>query len=261
MRPARALSGRPIGAEFESWQRLCDGRIRLVTVAPETEGALDFIRRATAAGVTVSIGHTDACAEKIRAAIAAGARLSTHLGNGSHAMLPRLDNCVWEQLAADEVTASIIVDGHHLPPAVVKCFYRVKGAGALVLISDASPIAGLPPGRYPGFHGEVDLLPNGRIQMVGGPYLAGSGRNLLDCVNGMREMTGAGIDEVVGMASLHPQRMLGLSGRTGWVAEGGPTTFSVVSEAAGRLRPEATILAGHVVWESKTFSSISKGVC
>jgi len=240
----------PDWEEFESWLKIGEGRIRLVTVAPEIEGAIDFIRRAKAAGVTVAIGHTAAGAAAIRAAIAAGATLSTHLGNGSHAMLPRLENYIWEQLAADDLCASIIVDGHHLPPAVVKCFYRVKGPDRLVLISDASPIAGLAPGRYPGFHGEVELLPDGRIQMVGSPYLAGSGANLLAVVERMCEFSGVGLDQAAAMASYGPQRVLGLEGKTGPVAPGSPATLSVVTSAGGRLVPRATVVAGHLVWEA-----------
>lgn len=239
----------PDWEEFESWMRLSEGRIRVVTLAPETEGAIDFIRRAKAAGVTVAIGHTEANAAQIREAIAAGASLSTHLGNGSHAVLPRLENYIWEQLAADELAASIIVDGHHLPPAVVKCIYRVKGAGRLALISDASPIAGLPPGRYPGFYGEVELLPNGRIQMVGSPYLAGSGFNLLGVVERMCEFTGVGLAEAAAMASIGPQRLLGLQGKAGPVAPGSPATLTIVARQGARLVPRATILAGQVVWK------------
>lgn len=239
----------PDWEEFESWQRLSGGRIRIVTLAPEVEGAIDFIRRVAAEGVVAAIGHTNANADQIRAAIEAGARLSTHLGNGSHAVLPRLENPIWEQLAADELEASIIVDGHHLPAPVVKCFYRVKGPERLVLISDASPLAGLPPGRYPGFHGEVDVLPNGRIQMVGSPYLAGSGANLLEVVSCMRRFTGASLHETAAMASLRPQQLLGTSGRTGVLEPGEPATFTVVEEMDGRLRPMATVLAGNVVWE------------
>lgn len=241
----------PDWEEFESWLRLSEGRVRLVTLAPETEGAIDFIRRAKAAGLTVAIGHTQANAAEIQAAIVAGASLSTHLGNGSHAILPRLENCIWEQLAADELAASIIVDGHHLPPAVVKCFYRVKGGERLALISDASPLAGLPPGRYPGFYGEVELLPNGRIQMVDSPYLAGSGFNLLAVVERMCEFTGVGLDEAAAMASIGPERLLGLKAKTGPVAPGSPATLSIVGREGGRLVPRATLLAGHLVWKGE----------
>src|SRR5262249_29613719 len=107
--------------EFQRLQEAAGGLIRLVTLAPEHEVAIRFIEQLVAWGVVVSIGHTGATASQIREAISAGARLSTHLGNGCHAMLPRHDNYIWEQLAADELWASIICDGHHLPPAVVRC--------------------------------------------------------------------------------------------------------------------------------------------
>ncbi|WP_455381884.1 amidohydrolase family protein, partial [Salinispira pacifica] len=112
--------------EFQRWQAAAGGRIRIVTVAPEVDGALDLIERMAAEGVLVSIGHTAASPEQIRDAVAAGARLSTHLGNGSHAVLPRLRNYLWEQLAADELAAGIIADGFHLPGAVVKTIARAK---------------------------------------------------------------------------------------------------------------------------------------
>src|SRR5262249_34362656 len=112
--------------EFRRLQDAAGGRIRLVTLAPEHDRALPFIEHLTAAGVVVALGHTAADGPRIRDAISAGVRLSTHLGNGAHAVLPRHPNYIWEQLAADGLWASIICDGHHLPPAVVRCILRVK---------------------------------------------------------------------------------------------------------------------------------------
>jgi N-acetylglucosamine-6-phosphate deacetylase len=104
---------RPDWDEFRRFQETAGGRIRLVTLAPEHEGALPFIEKLVAWGVVAALGHTAATGPRIREAIQAGARLSTHLGNGSHALLPRHDNYIWEQLAADDLWASIICDGHH----------------------------------------------------------------------------------------------------------------------------------------------------
>src|SRR5262245_60811994 len=107
--------------EFQRFQEAAGGRIRLLTLAPETAGALPFIEKVVQSGVVVSLGHTAASPGVIRDAIRAGARLSTHLGNGSHALLPRHENYFMEQLAADELWASIICDGHHLPASLVRC--------------------------------------------------------------------------------------------------------------------------------------------
>lgn len=105
--------------EFQEWQETAGGHIRIITLAPERKGAIDFIRMVVSTGVIVSIGHTSADGSCIRDAIRAGAIMTTHLGNGSHGMLPRLKNYIWEQLAAEELTASIICDGFHLPESVV----------------------------------------------------------------------------------------------------------------------------------------------
>src|SRR5262249_50270568 len=94
----RAHVRTPKWDEFQRWQEAAGGRIRLVTLAPEQEGALPFIEKLTEREILVAIGHTAATGPQIRAAIKAGAKLSTHLGNGSHAMLPRHDNYIWEQL-------------------------------------------------------------------------------------------------------------------------------------------------------------------
>ena len=160
--------------EFCRLQEAAQGRIRLATLAPEWEGALSFIERAVTSGVVVAIGHTAASGERIREAIGAGARLSTHLGNGSHALLPRHSNYIWEQLAADELWASIICDGHHLPPAVVRCLVRVKTPARTILTCDASSLAGLPPGRYLEWGQEFEVRQEGKIVVPGTHYLAGS---------------------------------------------------------------------------------------
>src|SRR5262245_1671731 len=166
---------RPPGwGEFRSFQDAAGGLIRLVTLAPEHDGALAFIEKLVAAGVVVALGHTAAPGPRLRDAVRAGARLSTHLGNGSHALLPRHNNYVWEQLACDELWASVIADGHHLPPAVLKCILRVKTPARAVLTCDASSLAGLPPGRYVEWGQELEVLAVGKVVVAGTPYLAGS---------------------------------------------------------------------------------------
>src|SRR5262249_59361327 len=129
-------------------------------VSPEWTESLEFIERAAAAGVVVAIGHTAAPPLRIAEAVAAGASLSTHLGNGSHAKIDRHPNYIWEQLAADDLWASFIVDGHHLPPSVVKCFLRYKGIARSILVTDAIAAAGRPPGRFKLGPVEVEVTPD-----------------------------------------------------------------------------------------------------
>src|SRR5215213_7831095 len=137
----------PNWALFERWQAAAGGMIRIVTLSPEWPGAPAFIARCSAAGVIAAIGHTAASPEQIRAAVEAGATLSTHFGNGAHVMLPRHPNYLWEQLAAGQLWACVIADGFHLPDQVLKVVLRVKGERAM-LVSDAVSLAGMPPGEY-----------------------------------------------------------------------------------------------------------------
>jgi N-acetylglucosamine-6-phosphate deacetylase len=199
--------------DWDEFRRLVDaagGRIRLVTLAPEHDGAVPFIERLTAAGVVVALGHTAADGTRIRDAIAAGARLSTHLGNGAHAVLPRHPNYIWEQLAADELWASMICDGHHLPPAVVRCILRVKTPARTILTCDASSLAGLPPGRYREWDQEFEVKPEGKVVVPGTEYLAGSWAFTDTCVGNAIRLGDVGLREAVDMAGARPRELLGL---------------------------------------------------
>jgi N-acetylglucosamine-6-phosphate deacetylase len=247
----RAFVRDPDWGHFQGLQRAAGGRIRLVTLAPELPGAAAFTAEATAAGITVAIGHTAADADAVAGVLAAGARLSTHLGNGLAAELQRHRNPIWPQLAAEGLWASLIADGHHLPPEVLRAIVRAKGPSRCILVSDSVREAGLPPGRHTGLGGApVDVLPDGRIQVPGTPYLAGSGAHLLHCAALAAEWFGEA--EALEMASVHPARLLGLPAggigagdalllRTGpeWsallLARGG----AIVHEAPGAAQVEA----------------------
>jgi N-acetylglucosamine-6-phosphate deacetylase len=196
--------------EFRRFQDAAGGRIRLHTLAPELDGALDFIEKLTASGVIVSIGHTAAKGDRIRDAVKAGVRLSTHLGNGAHAVLPRHDNYIWEQLAHDDLWASLICDGHHLPPPVAKCILRVKTAARSILTCDCGSLAGLPPGRYREWDTEFEVHPAGKIVVPGTSYLAGSWAFTDLCVANAARFGGVSVAEAIEMAGANPRRLLGL---------------------------------------------------
>ena len=200
----------PNADEFRRLQDAAGGRIRLVTLAPERPGASRFIEDLVTSGVVVAIGHTAATPSQIRDAVSAGARLSTHLGNGSHAILPRHDNYVWEQLAADDLWASIIPDGHHLPAAVVKSIVRVKTPRRTILTCDASSLAGLPPGRYSEWGTELEVQSGGKVVVPGTPFLAGSGVFTDVCVGTVIRQAGVRLADAIDMASARPRELLGL---------------------------------------------------
>jgi N-acetylglucosamine-6-phosphate deacetylase len=203
----------PDWEEFGRFQEAAGGRIRLVTLAPEQEGALGFIEKLVQTGVVVALGHTAATGQQIRAAVSAGARLSTHLGNGSHAVLPRHDNYIWEQLAADELWASLICDGHHLPPSVVRCLVRVKTPRRTILTCDAGSLAGLPPGKYQEWGQDFEVVPEGKIVVAGSGYLAGSWAFTDRCIGTVIRFAGVSLQEALDMAGARPRELLGLPPR------------------------------------------------
>lgn len=201
----------PDWEEFQRWQEMCGGRIRIVTLAPELPGAVALVRRLAGSGVLAALGHTTAAPEAIAAAVDAGARLSTHLGNGIAARIDRHANPIWSQLADDRLWTSLILDGFHLPEAVTRVFIKAKGVRKIVLISDATALARMAPGIYQTpVGGTVELHPNGRLALYGTPYLAGSAASLKDGIENAVRIAGCTLADAVRMASLNPARLLHL---------------------------------------------------
>jgi N-acetylglucosamine-6-phosphate deacetylase len=240
----------PDWEEFSVWQEACRGMIRLVTLAPERPGAQEFIRRASAGGVRVALGHTAADAMIIEAAVRAGASLSTHLGNGSHGLIPRLKNYIWEQLACDELAASIITDGFHLPDAVIKAFWRAKSKERIILTSDVAVMGGKETGVYRWGGIEVEVFADGHLGLAGTEYLAGAA-HLLDwdiprCV----EATGCSLAEAIAACTVTPARYLDMTGSFTRVQPGSPAHLVVFHWKPGdkRLQVEQTIRGGRTVY-------------
>lgn len=173
-----AHSPQPIHApsisEFDRLQSAAGGRIRLVTLAPEWPGSFEFIEGIVRQGVHVSLGHTDASESEIDRAIKAGARFVTHLGNGTPTALPRHDNVVQRLLSRDELTACLIPDGIHLPPFVLRNFFRAKPPGRVLFTTDAMAGAGAPPGIYTLGDLSVTIGADGIARQPGGEGFAGS---------------------------------------------------------------------------------------
>jgi N-acetylglucosamine-6-phosphate deacetylase len=195
--------------DFSKRQASADGRIRLVTLAPEVPGALPLIERLVALGVRVAIGHSTASTARIADAVSAGATLSTHLGNGCATTLPRHPNLLWAQLAEDRLWASLIVDGHHLPPETVKVMVRAKTPERCLLVTDAIMCAGGPPGRYHLGALEVELSPEGRVQAPGAATLAGSALTVPQAVANLCRFAGLPLEEALPLAADQPAAYLG----------------------------------------------------
>jgi N-acetylglucosamine-6-phosphate deacetylase len=194
-------------AEFERWQDASGDLVGMVTLSPHYPGSPEYIYALSTRGIHISLGHTSASADQIHAAAAAGARLSTHLGNGVANLLPRHPNLIWAQLAEDRLTATFIADGHHLPVDTLTVMMRAKTVQRTVLVSDLVMLAGLPPGEYvTPVGGKVCLHPDGRLNVAGTPYLAGTTATLKDAIAYVANNTGFSLGDATLMATANPGR-------------------------------------------------------
>jgi N-acetylglucosamine-6-phosphate deacetylase len=200
--------------EVAEWQRVSGGLVGKITLSPHCDQVSEFIRALVGQGILVALGHTSATAEQIHAAVAAGARLSTHLGNGSAAILPRHPNFIWAQLACDQLDAGFIADGFHLPADTFKAMLRAKGLDRAYLVSDSAALAGMPPGVYDQpIGGRVELGPDGRLGVAGTPYLAGAARALCEDVALAIRMADLTLADGLMLATANPGRFVGGRGR------------------------------------------------
>jgi len=193
----------------QKWQLEAKGLIKMITLSPEWENANSFIERCIEHRILVSIGHTNATHQQILDAVSAGASLSTHLGNGMHPILARHPNYLWSQLSQDELAASIIADGFHLPAEVIQVFQKVKKEN-LLLVSDSVSLSGMPAGDYK-LHigGEVTLTPEGKLHLKSNPsILAGSASNIRSGVSFLIKNKLATLTEAWEMASVRPEKLM-----------------------------------------------------
>lgn len=193
---------------FQNWIKESEGLIRMITLSPEWKGSAAFIEKCVESGILVSIGHTNASHAQILDAVKAGAKLSTHLGNGMHGVIARHPNYLWSQLAEENLSATIIADGFHLPSEVIQVFMKVK-AEKLMLVSDSVALASMPAGDYEAaVGGKVTLTPEGKLHLFGNPKtLAGSAMNILQGINFLLKKSLENLPEAWQMASIRPQRL------------------------------------------------------
>src|SRR3984957_15533198 len=211
--------------EFRRWQDATSNRIRIVTISPEWPEAVRYIERIVAEGAVASIGHTSATAALIADAVSAGASLSTHLGNGAHAVMRRHPNYIWDQLAEDRLMADFIVDGIHLGANFLKTALRAKGIARSVLVTDASAPAGATTGRY--YLGEQagDLTPDNRVVLAGQDKLAGSALRMDRGVENLMRMAGLSLADAVRMATVNAAKAGKVPGRRNGLAAGERADF------------------------------------
>jgi N-acetylglucosamine-6-phosphate deacetylase len=205
--------------------------VRLVTIAPELEGALDLIRALCAQGATVSLGHSGADAATARAGFAAGASLVTHVFDAMVPLHHRAPGLAGAALVHPSARVGVIADGHHVDPIMLELVRRTAGP-RVVLVSDASPAAAAPPGRY--FIGDAPLerTANGVARTPDG-VLAGSAILLDEAVRGWAALTDATLAEAIAAAAEAPAHAIGLPAP---LTQGAPADVVLTDDAGAVLR-------------------------
>lgn len=233
---------------FLRFQEAADGKIKIVTIAPEWEGSISFIEKCVESGVIVSIGHSLANAQQITEAVKAGARMSTHLGNGIPLLLPRHPNLIWDQLAEDALYSCLIADGIHLPDAFIKAVHKIKG-NATLIVSDATCFAGMAPGEYQ-MHigGTVVLDSNKRVSVKDQPgILAGAAKTLLENVETLVQHGLCDTGAAWQMASENVYRFLTRFGKDMTHQQNDRVIFMV---EANDIKVQKTIKNGRMVFDA-----------
>ena len=239
---------KPSWKEFLTYQAAAGGRIIQVTLAPETEGAMEFIRSCTRMGIVTALGHTNASSDQIAQAVDSGARLSTHLGNGCANLIHRHQNPIWPQLANDLLTASVIADGLHLTPDEIRVFYKMKGPQNLILTSDVIYLAGMAPGRYTFLENEVLLTDEGMLLNPELNCLAGASFPLMTGVGNIMKFTGCQFSQSVNLASGNVASFYGFTDR-GELVSGKRADIILIEKNYDKLRIIKSWLNGQLVFD------------
>lgn len=229
----------PSVAAFDELWQAARGHVRMITIAPELNGAEEVIAEASKRGVCVSIGHSDATLEQARCGVKAGARHATHTFNAMRPLDHRAPGILGEVLTNNRLSADVIADGIHVDPTVVDLLFRAKGIENFVLITDAISATGMPDGRYQLGTLEVELK-DGRCTRDGN--LAGSALTMDRAVRNVMKFARLDLQQAVRAASMNPAKVVGIE--KGTIESGADADF-VVLTPTGEVR--ATVVRGVVV--------------
>ncbi len=240
---------KPDWDEFMDMYDASEKNIRVVTVAPEIEGAMDFISKSRDMGIAVGLGHHNGNSQQITEAIDRGAQVSTHLGNGMANMINRHANPLWPQLSDDRLMISIIADGFHLRPEQIRVFHKSKGSDKTILISDVSALGGLPPGYYLNVIGDtLEVTPDGAVVYPELEVLAGSASPLIKGIGHVMKVTGCSLGEAIHMATRNPANLYGLDDR-GVIRPGMRADLILFTMDDFEMDIKETIVGGETVYE------------
>ncbi|MBC7328368.1 N-acetylglucosamine-6-phosphate deacetylase [bacterium] len=226
-------------------EELIEAGVKIFTIAPEVEGAIEAIRRLKQAGVVVSLGHSSAGWEEALMGVNAGISKATHLFNAMPPLLHRQPGCVGVALSDDRVACEVIADFVHLHPLIVKLIVKTKGSDKVLLITDSAPFSGLPDGEYEWLGGRVIVKKEGRIFFKDAPdVLAGSCLTLDQAVRNVHSL-GFNLKDVLKMVTLNPARETNHP-ELGMIRVGNPADLVVLDAS---LQVEMTLIDGEIVYE------------
>lgn len=237
---------------FDEWQKLANGNIRLVTVAPERENGFTFVRHITEQGVIASIGHSDADFTEVKEAVAAGANHVTHLYNGMKGLHHREPGTAGGALLLDELYVEIIADGFHIHPEMIRLAIRTKGLERVILVTDSMRAKWLPDGKSE-LGGQEVFVKDGKATLANGS-LAGSILKMKDAVKNVMAFAGLSLPEAVKLATENPARHLGIFDRKGSLDAGKDADIVILNE---QYDPVITFCRGTIAYKGENVTSES----
>jgi N-acetylglucosamine-6-phosphate deacetylase len=203
-----ALTQKPDRRFFDQMQKWAKGHIKILTIAAEVAGAGELCEYAVSNAVAVSLGHQLAGADELKRLANHGATLLTHVGNAMPNTVHKHNNSLIAALAVRELTAMIITDGHHLPPFVIRAIVNAKGSDRMIITSDASPIAAMPPGKYEVLGNSATLEENGLLHNIQKQCLVGSSATISQCVDYLKLQNILTPEQIIQTARENPLKVL-----------------------------------------------------
>jgi N-acetylglucosamine-6-phosphate deacetylase len=237
---------KPNSQLLEAWQKRAANSIKIITLAPELEGALNLIETAKKLGIVASIGHTAAQFKQTLAAIDAGATHATHLFNAMSGIHHRTPGAAAALLMDERIIAELIVDGLHIAPEMIGFIFQYKKLAQLVLVSDAVNAKCLKNGEYI-FGGQTVILKDQEARLKKNGALAGSTLCLNQALKNARDFTGLTLEKLVPLVTSTPARILKLDHKLGSITPGKKANLTVLDQD---LRVQLTLREGRVVYKN-----------
>ncbi len=236
----------PCTAYFEEMLAVPNAAVRLVTIAPELDGAEEVIRHLSDRGVRVNIGHSDAGVEEIQTAILAGATGVTHTYNAQRPLHHRELGVTGSALLMDPLRCELIADGVHVSVPAMYLLFKCKGRDNVTLVTDAMRMKGM--GDGVGELGRQTVRVSGGEARLADGTLAGSVATMNQCVKTLVRELGLSLEQAVACATTNPARALGLEDTYGTIAVGAVADYAVLDAS---LRVLMTIRDGEVVYRAE----------